>query len=333
MFLDLLYLKITKYYFAGTQRIATLAPHCVCCSAGVRKGTILTFMVSTSSTQRLADHLGSTSLTTDSAGNVISELRYTAWGEVRTQAGTTSTSYTFTGQYSNTADFGLIFYNARWYDPALGRFAQADTIVPGGVQGYDRYAYVNNNPVNYVDPSGHDAIATFDTKGWDYFHANLNNALIGAEADAKNAQGIAEGVGGLVGYFAAGLCGPGVGVCGAVTFTVGVAAGYALSDLTPQEQYRNELELFIGKIDEWVKKMNLDEFSSDLPFALTFADGVDKDGYFYQVYIDGEWIDISPSVYKTLEQTFSDPYVEDRKHGGYYEFDGDENRQSIKEIQ
>jgi hypothetical protein len=37
----------------------------------------------------------------------------------------------------------------------LGRFAQADTIVPGGVQGLDRYAYVNNSPLNYVDPSGH----------------------------------------------------------------------------------------------------------------------------------------------------------------------------------
>jgi len=98
------------------------------------------------------------SLTTDSAGNVISELRYTAWGEVRTQAGTTSTSYTYTGQYSNTADFGLMFYNARWYDSQLGRFAQADSIVPGGVQGYDRYAYVNNNPVMYTDPTGHNPV-------------------------------------------------------------------------------------------------------------------------------------------------------------------------------
>jgi RHS repeat-associated protein len=52
-------------------------------------------------------------------------------------------------------DFGLMYYNARWYDPALGRFAQADTIGPDGVQGYDRYAYVGSNPVNYADPSGH----------------------------------------------------------------------------------------------------------------------------------------------------------------------------------
>jgi hypothetical protein len=48
-----------------------------------------------------------------------------------------------------------MFYNARWYDPALGRFAQADSIVPGGVQGYDRYAYANNNSLRYTDPTGH----------------------------------------------------------------------------------------------------------------------------------------------------------------------------------
>ena len=85
---------------------------------------------------------------------VLSETRYTPWGEVRYHAGTTSTGYTYTGQY-NTADFGLMYYNARWYDPVLGRFTQADSIVPAGVQGYDRYAYVNNNPVRYTDPSGH----------------------------------------------------------------------------------------------------------------------------------------------------------------------------------
>ncbi|MBK9210306.1 MAG: RHS repeat-associated core domain-containing protein [Anaerolineales bacterium] len=128
---------MTKYYFAGTQRIA------------MRKNNILTYM--------LTDHLGSTSLIADSAGNVLSETRYTAWGEVRYQAGTMSTGYTYTGQYSNTADFGLMYYNARWYDPVLGRFAQADSIIPQnqGVQAWDRYAYVNNSPVNATDPTGH----------------------------------------------------------------------------------------------------------------------------------------------------------------------------------
>jgi hypothetical protein len=48
-------------------------------------------------------------------------------------------------------------YNARFYDPLLGRFTSPDSIVPdaGSVVGYNRYAYVNNNPVRYSDPSGH----------------------------------------------------------------------------------------------------------------------------------------------------------------------------------
>jgi RHS repeat-associated protein len=54
-----------------------------------------------------------------------------------------------------TEGFGLMFYVSRMYDPALGRFAQADSIVPPGVQGWDRYAAINNDPVRYTDPSGH----------------------------------------------------------------------------------------------------------------------------------------------------------------------------------
>jgi RHS repeat-associated protein len=147
---------ITKYYFAGAQRVATpaLAP-----GASVRTCTTPTTCAAPQ--YLLSDHLGSTSLVVKDTitgvreNDVISELRYTAWGEVRYSNGTTPTDYTYTGQYSNVDDFGLMFYNARWYDPALGRFAQADTIVPGGVQGLDRYAYVSNNPLRYIDPTGH----------------------------------------------------------------------------------------------------------------------------------------------------------------------------------
>jgi len=51
---------------------------------------------------------------------------------------------------------GLYFYRARWYDPTLGRFIQADTIVPGmgDPLASDRYAYVKNNPVKYTDELG-----------------------------------------------------------------------------------------------------------------------------------------------------------------------------------
>jgi len=115
----------------------------------------------------LSDHLGSASITTNADGDKTSEVHYTPWGEVL-DAWSASASlpmeYTFTGQMSymddpitseTTEGFGLMFFNARWLDPQLGRFAQADSIVPGGVQGLDRYAYVNNNPLRYTDPTGH----------------------------------------------------------------------------------------------------------------------------------------------------------------------------------
>ena len=105
------------------------------------------------------DHLGSTTLTYDPNGAKILEQRYTAWGEPRYQRGSVwQTRYHYTGQYSQMDSIGLMYYNARWYDPALGRFVSADSIVPlaaQGVQAWDRYAYVNNSPVNFNDPSGH----------------------------------------------------------------------------------------------------------------------------------------------------------------------------------
>ena len=66
------------------------------------------------------------------------------------------TDYTFTGQ-KDVPGTGLMYYGARYYEPALGRFVSADTVVPepGNPQDLNRYAYVRNNPLGYVDPSGH----------------------------------------------------------------------------------------------------------------------------------------------------------------------------------
>jgi RHS repeat-associated protein len=52
---------------------------------------------------------------------------------------------------------GLIHMNARVYDPAIGRFMSPDPIVqdPYDLQSYNRYSYVRNNPLLYLDPSGH----------------------------------------------------------------------------------------------------------------------------------------------------------------------------------
>jgi len=66
------------------------------------------------------------------------------------------THYRFTDQELDV-ESGLYNYNARLYDPVIGRFISADTIVldPHDPQDLNRYTYCRNNPLVYVDPSGH----------------------------------------------------------------------------------------------------------------------------------------------------------------------------------
>jgi RHS repeat-associated protein len=72
-----------------------------------------------------SDHLGSTSLTTDISGTVVAETRYLPYGEERWITGTLVTDFTFTGQRAERG-FALMDYNARYYDPGLGRFVSAE---------------------------------------------------------------------------------------------------------------------------------------------------------------------------------------------------------------
>ena len=119
---------ITKYYQAGGQRIA------------LRINGVVRWLTT--------DHLGSTALTVSEAGGRLSEIRYKPWGESRgIPFGATPTKRRFTGQVLDNVAGGLYFYNARYYDPALGRFTQADTLIPnpGNLQSLNRYAYAANN--------------------------------------------------------------------------------------------------------------------------------------------------------------------------------------------
>ena len=83
-------------------------------------------------------------------------MRYSAFGEMRYLNGETVTDLLYTGQKLEE-ELGLYYYIARWYDPYLNRFLSPDSIIPdpGSTGAYDRYAYANNNPIRYNDPSGH----------------------------------------------------------------------------------------------------------------------------------------------------------------------------------
>lgn len=104
----------------------------------------------------LQDQVNSTTITADANGILLSETRYSAFGEVRYANGTTVTDKLYTGQQQET-EIGLDYYVARFYDPEIAHFVQPDMMVSniGRLQGFDLYSYVNNNPIKLIDPSGH----------------------------------------------------------------------------------------------------------------------------------------------------------------------------------
>ena len=129
-----------KYIYAGANKVASVR------SAG-NSGTTVNYYHS--------DHLGSSSVVTDNKGGQVSHYEYTPYGSIATSEGSDVTRYKFTGKELDAT--GMYFYGARYYDPEIGRFVTADTIVqaPYDPQSFNRYSYCRNNPLNYVDPTGH----------------------------------------------------------------------------------------------------------------------------------------------------------------------------------
>ena len=100
-----------------------------------------------------ADGLGSIIDLTDINGSVVQRYVYDSFGNIEQQVGNIVNPYTYTGREIDI-ESGLYFYRARYYDSIMGRFINEDPI--GFVAGDNNfYRYVQNNPVNFVDPYGY----------------------------------------------------------------------------------------------------------------------------------------------------------------------------------
>jgi len=103
------------------------------------------------------DNLNSSSALSSSSGSQQEVNVYYPFGRAQTAnpQAPFKVSRQFTGQIKDD-ETGLYYYNARYYDPELGRFVQADTTIPdlSNPQSYNRYSYCVNDPLRYTDPDG-----------------------------------------------------------------------------------------------------------------------------------------------------------------------------------
>jgi len=101
------------------------------------------------------DHLGSSIGLTDQETTKVWDRMYLPYGGTFTGTGTTQNTHQYTAKELEAAT-GLYYYGARYHNPNIGRFMSADRAGadPTDPQSWNRYAYVQNNPLKYIDPNG-----------------------------------------------------------------------------------------------------------------------------------------------------------------------------------
>ena len=137
----------------------------------------------------LFDALGNARYLLDPNGNLLTTAAYTAYG---TPIGTPlpSTPFGWQGQAGcyTDAETVLVFMQARYYAPGLGRFVSRDPI--GFAGGINLYAYCYGDPVNYADPDGTEASPLMT--GWEALRYAFTFTLWKPDEECESSPGWEE---------------------------------------------------------------------------------------------------------------------------------------------
>jgi len=122
-------------------------------------------ILTASSTLRLVkDHLGSVRQVVDvNSGIVMQDLTYDSWGRVLLDSNPGAQPFGFAGGLYDS-ETGLVRFGARDYDAETGRWVSKDPIGLAG--GLNTSAYVKNDPVNRIDPTGRDTLFQMAWNWW-----------------------------------------------------------------------------------------------------------------------------------------------------------------------
>lgn len=117
------------------------------------------------------DHLGEVEAVSNNAGQQVVQYSYDAWGKARPASGSSAFvtpvwgtcnpslagRHAGYGTHENIDDECVVHMEGRVYDPEMGRFLSADPTMqdPISTQGYDRYGYIQDNPLSGIDPDGY----------------------------------------------------------------------------------------------------------------------------------------------------------------------------------
>jgi RHS repeat-associated protein len=145
------------------------------------------------------DLRGSTVAITDADGKVTDRYQYSAYGELICSSGNTATPFLYNGRDGVMTDAnGLYYMRARYYNPEIRRFVSQDILLGVVIDGQslNRYAYVQGNPIGYVDPLG---LARDGQNIWgkikNYLKASGKQVLLGNYTDDVTLLGTGVQVG------------------------------------------------------------------------------------------------------------------------------------------